>query len=106
MSGFKQMVEQDITAVFVDLEFFGETHRIEGRDIVIVIDNDTLKEKQGGQDLAVAESGTLFYAKATDLPKRRPAGQSLSVDGRECIIDDWTEDMGLATIALRENIAG
>ena len=106
MSGFKQMVDQDIKAVFVDLDFFGETHRVEGRDIVIVIDNDTLKEKQGGQDLAVAESGTLFYAKAEDLPKRRPAGQSLNVDGRECIIDDWTEDMGLATIALRENISG
>ena len=106
MSGFKQMVNQDIKAVFVDLDFFGETHQVEGKDIVIIIDNDALKEKQGGQDLAVAESRTLFYAKAEDLPRRRPAGQSLNVDGRECIIDDWTEDMGLATIALRENITG
>lgn len=106
MSGFKNMVARDIKAVFIDFDFFGEEHKVEGKQIVIVVDNDTLKEKQGGQDLAVAESATLFYAHIKDLPKRRPAGQSLNVDGRECIIDDWSEDMGIATVALRENIAG
>ena len=104
--GFKDMVERDIKAVFIDFDFFGELHTVEGREILIVIDSDTLKEKQGGQDLAVAESGTLFYAHVVDLPKRRPPGESLNIDGRECTIDDWSEDMGLATIALRQNIAG
>ena len=103
---FKDMVQKDIKGVFLDFDFFGETHTVEGREIVIVIDSDTLKEKQGGQDLAVAESSTLFYAHVDDLPKRRPAGEVLNVDGRECIIDDWSEDMGVATVALRENIAG
>lgn len=103
---FKDMVERDIKGVFIDFDFFGETHNVEGRDIVIVIDNDTLKEKQGGQDLAVAESSTLFYAHAEDLPKRRPSGEVLNIDGRECTIDDWSENMGLATIALRQNITG
>ncbi len=106
MSAFKDMVERDVKGTFLDLDFFGETHEVEGRKITIVIDNDTLKEKQGGQDLAVAESATLFYAKSVELPKRRPAGESINIDGRECIIDDWSEDMGVATIAIRENIAG
>lgn len=103
---FKDMVERDIKGVFIDFDFFGEMHTVEGREILIVIDNDTLKEKQGGQDLAVAESATLFYAHADDLPKRRAAGEVLNIDGRECIIDDWSEDMGMATIALRQNITG
>ena len=106
MDGFKKMVESDIKSVFMDFDFFGELHEVEGKEIVIVIDNDELKKKQGGQDLAVAESTTLFYAHAEDLPGRRPAGQSLNVDGRECLIDDWSEDIGVATIALRENIDG
>ena len=54
------MVARDIKAVFIDFDFFGEEHKVEGKQIVIVVDNDTLKEKQGGQDLAVAESATLF----------------------------------------------
>lgn len=106
MSGFKDMVAADRSAVFLDLDFFGEEHRIEGRTIPIMLDSDELKERQGGQDLAVAESATLFYARTEDLPPRRSPGSVLNVDGRECIIDAWAEDMGIATVVLRENIAG
>ena len=101
---FKDMVAADIAATFLSDDFFGETYRVEGREISIVIDNDELKERQGGQDLAVAESATLFHAAVSDLPPRKAPGSSLNINGRECIIDDWKEDMGMATVVLRENI--
>ena len=104
MAGFKDMVAADRGSVFLDTEFFGEMFRIEGKLIPIVLDNDELKERQSGQDLAVAESSTLFYARAEDLPRRRATGQCLNVNGRECIIDAWAEEMGMATVVLRENI--
>ena len=102
--GFKDMVEADRLNIFLNPDFFGETYHIEGKDIPIVIDNDELKARQGGQDLAVAESATLFYARVEDLPPRRAPGQNLNVNGRECIVDDWQIDMGMATVVLRENI--
>ena len=104
MSGFKDAVARDIGSVFLNQDFFAETYRIEGKAIPIVIDNDELKERQGGQDLAVAESATLFYARTADLPPHRPAGGNLNVNGRECIVDDWQEDMGVSTVVLRQNI--
>lgn len=104
MSGFKAMVDSDRLSVFLDTDFFGEIYRIEGKEIPIVLDNDELKERQAGQDLAVAESATLFYARVEDLPPRRAAGENLNVNGRECLIDDWQQDMGIATVTLRENI--
>lgn len=104
MAGFKNMVERDRSVVFLALDFFGEICSIEGKDVPIVLDNDELKARQGGQDLAVAESATLFYARAEDLPPRRAPGQNLNVNGRECIVDDWQVDMGMATVVLRENI--
>lgn len=104
MPGFKDMVAADLLGTFLDVETFGEVYRIEGKEIPIVVDNDELKERQGGQDLAVAESATLFYARTADLPPRRPAGESLNVNGRECIVDDWQEDMGVATIALGQTV--
>lgn len=104
--GFKDMVAADLSAVHLDPEFFGELYIVEGREILIVLDLDELKARQGGQDLAVAESATLFYARTEDLPPRRPAGQSLNVNGRECIVDDWKDDMGMSTVVLRENIIG
>ena len=104
MSGFKDMVSADRLNVFINTAEFGEEYTVEGRKILIVIDNDELKARQGGEDLAVAESATLFYACVEDLPKRRAAGENLNINGRECLIDDWKEDFGIATIALRENI--
>ena len=101
---FKDMVAADIAATFLNEDFFGEVYRVEGKNIRIVIDNDELKERQGGQDLAVAESATLFHAAVADLPPRKAPGSNLNINGRECIIDDWTESLGMATIALRENI--
>ena len=105
MSGFKDQVSKDRIDVFLDQAFFGEMYRVEGKDIPIVLDNDELKERQNGNDLAVAESATLFYARVEDLPRRRAAGESININGRECTVDDWQEDMGIATVALRENIA-
>ena len=102
--GFKDMVAADIVATFLNSDTFGESDRVEGKEIIIVIDNDELKERQGSQDLAVAESATLFHAAVADLPPRKAPGSNLNINGRECLVDDWKEDMGMATIALRENI--
>lgn len=102
--GFKDMVAADRAFVFLNQDFFGEEYRIEGKKITIVLDTDELKRRQGSEDIAVAESATLFYARTEDLPARRAPGQSLNVNGRECIVDDWKVDMGMATIVLRENI--
>ena len=102
---FKDMVDRDRLGVFLDLKFFGEMYEVEYNSIPIVLDSEELKERQGGQDLAVAESQTLFYARSEDLPPRRSAGQSLNVNGKECLIDSWTEEMGIATVVLRQNIS-
>lgn len=104
MSSFKDMVAAD-RHVFLDADFFGEKYRVEGKEISIVLDNSELKIRQGGQDLAVAESATLFYARSEDLPARRVPGSNLNVNGRECVIDDWQEDAGVTTVVLRETIA-
>lgn len=104
--GFKELVAADCSNVFLDISIFGELYRVEGKEIPIVLDTEELQARQNGQDLAVTESNTLFYARTQDLPPRRPPGQSLNVNGRECLIDDWKVDMGMATIALRENIIG
>jgi len=104
MSRFKEMVQRDRTRTFLNLLEFGEEYHVEGRVIQIVMDHDELKHRQGSQDLAVTESSTLFYAASEDLPKRRAAGETLAINGREHLIDDWQEDMGIATVVLRENL--
>lgn len=100
---FKDMLAADIP-VFLDPNFFGEPHIIDGKTVICVIDDNSLKTRQAGSELAVAESSRLIYAAVADLPPRRMPGAALNVDHREYIIDDWAEDEGVATIALRLTI--
>lgn len=100
---FKDMVSHDISNVFLNIDIFGTEYQIEGKKTKIVIDDDELKERQGGQDVAVAESSVLFYARTKDLPKRKLPGSNLNYRGCEYLIDLWQDDMGLSTIALSRN---
>jgi hypothetical protein len=96
------MVEDDINAVFLNLDEFADTHTVEGREITLVLDEDKLIERQGGAELSVAESALLLYASVTDLPPRRNPGEVLNFDGREYTVNSWTQSQGMATIALSE----
>ena len=102
MKSFKEQVYADLNKI-IDLDHFAETHTVEGKEIKVVFDDDKLVERQGGAELGVAEADLLMFAKAADLPPRKAPGSAINIDGREYIIDDWKEDMGLATVALRQN---
>lgn len=101
---FKDMVAADRSVVFLNAEQFAVEATVEGRLIRIVTDDDRLKNRQGGQELAIAESSMLFYARVEDLPPHLTPGASLNINGRERIVDDYSVDMGIATVALREGV--
>lgn len=99
----KDLIASDVDLVFFQLDDFAETHRVEGKEISIVIDNDQLVKMKQGQVLGVAEADTLIFARSADLPKRKAPGSLLNVDGREFVVNDWTENKGVAQISLRQN---
>lgn len=102
--GFKDVVAADRSAVFLNLGEFAESVTIEGREVSIVIDDDALRERKSGQEIGVAESATLFFARVEDLPPRRGPGENLNINGRECIVDEWDEAAGMATVVLHDTI--
>lgn len=84
----------------MQLEDFGEVHKIEGKSITIIIDNDTLVTMKNGNILGVAESDTLIFARTEDLEGEKAPGSALNVDGQECTVDSWAENLGITQIAL------
>ena len=102
--GFKEMVAADRSAVFLNDKEFAVEATVEGELITIVTDDERLKNRQGGQELAIADSTTLFSARVEDLPSYLAPGASLNINGRERIVDDYSEDMGMATVVLREAV--
>ncbi len=75
---FKKMVADDRRLVFLNLAEFGEEHKVDGKTITVVLDDNALKERQGGQELGVAESSLMLYAAVEDLPAgaRRAKGST------------------------------
>ena len=41
---FKEQIRKDLTSVFLNLGEFAELHRIEGKQVAVVIDDDELRE--------------------------------------------------------------
>ncbi len=101
---FKDELLKDIDNIFLNLEEFGETHIIDGKSVVCMLDDDALKMRQGSNDLSVSESSLLLFAKESDLP-RKATGDTVTINGRIYIIDDWKVNLGVAEIVLHQNIS-
>lgn len=100
----KDEILSDIDNVFLNLEEFGEEHTIDGKKVVCVFDDDALKMRSGSNELSVSESSLLLFAKVSDLP-RKVVGDDLLIDGRIYIVDDWKVNLGMAEIALHQNVS-
>lgn len=105
MSTFKDLLAAD-RAVFLNIDEFGETHEVEGNEIPAIVDEEILSESKNGEDLGLAAADFILNAKVEDLPPKRPAGETLNVDGKECTIIKWRVDYGMAVIYLAHQISG
>lgn len=103
---FKDQIVQDLDTVFLNLGEFAELHRVEGRQISIVVDNNRLQSLKQGQILGLVESDMLIMGRKVDFPADLSPGRLLNVDGREMIVADSGEDMGLVEVALNQNRTG
>ncbi|MDO4321017.1 MAG: hypothetical protein Q4C61_00685 [Lachnospiraceae bacterium] len=104
--GFKEQVQKDLDAVFLNTDEFAEIHRVEGAEITVVMDNDQLNKLKKGQILGLVEADMLLMGKAADFPSNMEPGRLLNVDGRELIVVNSGKDMGLMEVALKQNRNG
>ena len=105
MKSLKDLIASDVESLFFNLDEFAEAHWIEGKNVDIVVDGDRLEDRKQGANLGIAEAEILFFGRSSDLefvPRKAP-GSLLRYDNRECIIVDWTENMGVAQVAIRQN---
>lgn len=103
---FKDQIKQDLSDVFLNLDEFADLHRIEGKEVPVVIDSDILAKlsKIGDNRIhGMDEADMVIMGKASDLPENLDPGRLLNLDGREVIVVTTTSEMGLVQIAVRQN---
>lgn len=99
----KDEITNDIDLVFLAFEDFAESHLVEGKEILCILDDEALKTRQGSAEIGIDESTLLLFAKVEDLPERKKGGL-LNVDHMLYKIDDWKVNFGMAEIALSQNV--
>ena len=103
--GFKDIVADDISGVFLNLEEFGDKHTIGKKETVCVIDEERFQNKQRNRTRSLENDGlfiegmTLFIEKS--FFKYPPhSGEKILVDGVRYLVEETKEDMGLLEIDL------
>ena len=103
---FKDQIKQDLSDIFPNLDEFADLHRIEGKEVPVVIDSDIMAKlsKIGDNRIhGMDEADMVIMGKASDLPENLDPGRLLNLDGREVIVVTTTSEMGLVQIAVRQN---
>lgn len=103
---FKDQIKQDLSDVFLNLDEFADLHRIEGKEVPVIIDSDIMAKlsKIGDNRIhGMDEADMVIMGKASDLPENLDPGRLLNLDGREVIVVTTTSEMGLVQIAVRQN---
>lgn len=103
---FKDQIKQDLSDIFLNLDEFADLHRIEGKEVPVVIDSDIMAKlsKIGDNRMhGMDEADMVIMGKASDLPENLDPGRLLNLDGREVIVVTTTSEMGLVQIAVRQN---
>ena len=103
---FKDQIKQYLSDIFLNLDEFADLHRIEGKEVPVVIDSDIMAKlsKIGDNRIhGMDEADMVIMGKASDLPENLDPGRLLNLDGREVIVVTTTSEMGLVQIAVRQN---
>lgn len=103
---FKDQIKQDLSDIFLNLDEFADLHRIEGKEVPVVIGSDIMAKlsKIGDNRIhGMDEADMVIMGKASDLPENLDPGRLLNLDGREVIVVTTTSEMGLVQIAVRQN---
>ena len=103
---FKEQLAKDAGSVFLNPEEFGETHVVNGQEMVIIIDNNEQieREKRVGQSNgAVYANQKLFYVAASDFGALPKQGSALMMDGERYLVDDAVSEGDIYSISIHAN---
>ena len=104
MRSFKDQLEKDFDSTFFNMNEFAELHNIDGKEVPVVVDNDTLLALNLGKNAdsdGIFEDAKLFFILKKYLDSEPVIGQIMDFDGESYPIGNILEDFGGYTIILR-----
>lgn len=103
---FKEALQNDVKAVFLNPAEFGEPHTVNGRKMLAVLDDmehiEREKRMKSHMD-GVYVRQLLLYVAAEDFGEIPPQGVLVKLDGKQYQVADATDECGVYAITLEAN---
>ena len=106
--GFKEDVATDLDECFFDEEFYASRHRIDGKEVLVIIDEDGLEEiRKAKADTRyrdeVYKRSILFYVRESDMERKLAVNSEIDFDGKMYYVNDIRKSDGVWRILLGRN---
>lgn len=106
MRSFKEQLEKDSESAFFNLNEFAEFHDVDGENIPVVVDNETLLQLNLGKTAdsdGIFEDNKMFFVQKKYMPDQPVIDQIIEFDGEPYKVGNVLEDFGGYTIILKGN---
>lgn len=107
---FKEQIALDNKNIFLNFEEFGENHLINGNEMLCIVDNNELidREKKYRNRNGVYADGIyykelLIYVRAEDFGLLPAIGRILYFDKKSYLISDAIDEDGIYSLSLEAN---
>lgn len=105
MANFKDYLQQDM-AVFFNVDEFGELKKINNHEVLVIVDNERLKERTSKEYNGISFGEILYFVKASDYGELPTAGDAQRFGKRQMYVLDAKEYDGVYEIILAQNLGG
>lgn len=99
-------MEKDFDDTFFNLNEFAELHKLDGKEIPVVVDNETLLQLNLGKTAdsdGIFQDNKMFFVQEKYLEEEPVIGQIMEFDGEAYQVGNVLEDFGGYTIILKGN---
>lgn len=103
---FKDVLKDDVSNTFMNLDEFADTHIVDGKEIPVIIDENEIieREKKMKSNMdGVYVKQKLIYVKADDFGALPAIGRAIMLDGKRYIVIDAIDEQGVYSITMESN---
>lgn len=102
---FKELLQQDVKNVFLNPAEFGETHMVNDKEMVVVLDDHELLERQiqGQYADGIYMKRRLVYVAAADLGPLPVQGTLFTIDGGDHIVVEAVAEGDIYAVTIEAN---
>jgi len=101
--GFKEDTTEDIDEVFFDDDFFSSTHNFDGRDILVIVDDEGLEELKKDWKDEVNKASVLLFVREKDMDRKLTVNSTVEFDGKVFYVNGIWKSDGVWKLLLGRN---